>query len=261
MYSFSPISKIRFYTSYIWFKLVLFKDVKKGTARLYFAEIIWIINQFFLTKITLPNWFLTDYFVTKFGKFYIEPDLVSTIAISPAFEREDINYLLSLIRREVSKKKKILFLDIGANIGLYTIVVGNAFKDKIESIAFEPGTSYLSIPSYNLLKKNLAKNNLKNIKIFKMGIGSTNSKNINKDGFTSKTLDNVLGVKFFAKYDHVFIKLDVDDYVVDALRGVLKCVESGKKTTLLVEDFVDPKCIKVLEKSGWTFLTMEQEFL
>lgn len=260
MYSFGLISKMRFYASYLWYKLVLFRDVKKGTTRIYVAELIWVINQFFLTKIALPDWFKTDYFVTKFGKFYIEPDLVSTIAISPAFEREDISYLMSLIRKEVVKKKKILFIDIGANIGLYSIIVGNAFKDKIKTIAFEPGTSYLSTPSYELLKKNIKKNNLTNITLHKIGIGSTNSKNPNKEGFYTKTLSAVIGKDYFRKFDTVFIKLDVDDYVVDALAGIQECVDSGKNTILLIEDFVDRKCIKILQKNHWQFISKRSTY-
>lgn len=260
MYSFSPISKMRFYMGYLWYKLVLFKDVKKGTARIYFAELIWVINQFFLTKMTLPDWLKTDYFVTTFGKFYIEPDLVSTIAVSPAFEREDISYLLKLMKEAIKQKKHILFIDIGANIGLYSVIVGNTFKNKVEIIAFEPGTSYLSVPSSDLLKKNIIKNNLKNIKMHKVGIGSTNSTNVNKEGFKTKTLSAVIGRDYFRKFDTVFIKLDVDDYVVDALLGIQECVDSGKNTILLIEDFVDKKCIKILTKNNWQFITKRSTY-
>lgn len=260
MYSYGSYSKFKFYIGYAYFKLTAFKEIKKGILRIYLAELIWALNQFFHTKMGLPGWFRTDYFITKFGKFYIEPDLVSTITISPAFEREDINYLLSLVRKELAEKKKILFIDIGANIGLYSVIIGNEFKNKISTVAFEPGTSYLSVPSIELLHKNILKNKLSNVKVYKIGIGSTNSKLPNKEGFYTKTLSEVLGKNYFRKFDRVFIKLDVDDYVVDALLGIQECVDSGQNATLLIEDFVDKKCIKTLTKNHWKFITKRSTY-
>ncbi len=253
MYHYSVISKIRFYFSYIVYKIILFKDVKKGLSRIYLAECIWFLNQFFLLDLKLPEWFKTNYFVTKFGKFYIEPDLLSTISISPAFEREDINYLLKLLGNEINSSKKVLFLDVGANMGLYSVIVGNAFRNKIDILAFEPGTSYLSVPSLTLLEKNLKVNKLLRVNMYPIGIGSENSKKNNKEGFKTKRLETIIGVSYFKKYDSVFIKVDVDDFAVDALKGIEDNVKCGKKVTLLVEDFVDPKTIPYMSKK-YSFL-------
>lgn len=248
IFSFNSLDKIKFYLSYVYYKLFAFREIKKGTLSIYTAELLWGMNQLFKTKFSMPKLFHKDYFETKFGKFYIEPDLVSTIAVSPAFEREDINYLCKQIKEKTKKGKKVLFIDIGANIGLYSVIIGRMFK-KVDIIAFEPGTSYLSVPSYNLLKRNILINNIKNIRIYKIGIGSKNSKTKNKEGFLTKTLDTVIGKKFFQKYDSVFIKLDVDDFVLDALKGIVASVENGNDTTLLVEDFVDKRSITFLNKN------------
>lgn len=253
-YKFNLVSKCFFYFSYLFYKLILFFECKVGRRRLYLAELIWTLNQFFGLHILLPNILKRDYFETKFGKFYIVPDLVSTIAISPAFERTDVNYLLKLVGKAVKKKKKILFVDIGANIGYYSVIVGKKFKKNIEIIAFEPSTSYLSLPSYDLLNNNIKLNHIKNIKIFKIGIGSKNTKQKNKAGFSTRTLDSVLGKNYFKKFDEVYIKLDVDDFAIDALKGIKECVNRGKNITLLVEDFVDKKTPDYLEKNSYVFL-------
>jgi len=247
---YNVLSKIKFYINYVFYRLIIILECKKGFLRIYLAESIWIINQIFKTHYKLPNLFATKYFETIFGKFSIPSDLVSTIEVSPAFEREDINYLIKLISAEVSKKNKILFVDIGANFGLYSVVIGNKFKRKnLDIIAFEPNTTYLNLPTYAYLKQNIKLNNLKKVKVHKIGIGSRNTKTPNKEGFTTRTLDTVLGINFFKKYDVVFIKLDVDDFVVDALKGIQNSVNNIKKTILLVEDFVDKKSIEYLSQN------------
>lgn len=260
-YKYSFLSRFNFFISYFFHKIIIFLECQKGTARIYLAELIWTTSQILKKEIYFPNLWKTDYFETKFGKFFIVPDLVSTIAISPAFERADVNYLLKLIRGEIKKKKKILFIDIGANIGLYSVIVGREFRrNRIDIVAFEPGTSYLSSSSLPLLKKNIQANKLTNLKLHQIGIGSIDSKKKNKDGFYTKTLDSVVGINFFKKYDTVFIKLDVDDFVVDALKGIQASVDQGGKIILLVEDFVDKKSIKYLEKNNYEFITKLSDY-
>jgi len=253
-YSFSVKSRFLFYISYLFYKSILFSECKSGKARIYLAEAIWLLNHFLNLHLKLPDYFKRNFFITKFGKFYVVPDLVSTIAISPAFERNDVNFLLKLISKSIKKNRKVLFVDIGANIGYYSVIVGNKFKKNITILAFEPSTSYLSLPSYELLKKNIQVNKIKNIKSYKIGVGSENSKKKNTAGFLTKTLDSVVGKNLFKKYDEVFIKLDVDDFAIDALKGIQACVENGKNVTLLVEDFVDKKTPSFLIDHNYNFV-------
>ena len=96
------------------------------------------------------------------------------------------NYLIDLLVRDFYKKepetiqwidnfkkeKKIIFWDIGSNIGLYSIYAAANIED-IEVISFEPSTSNLRI-----LSRNISINNLESkIKIFQVPLG------INKDNF------------------------------------------------------------------------------
>ena len=69
------------------------------------------------------------------------------------------------------KKKKIIFWDIGANVGLYSIYA--ALKhNNIEIVSFEPSTSNLRV-----LSRNISINNLENkIKIFTNPLSNKNNK-------------------------------------------------------------------------------------
>ncbi|MBI4824720.1 MAG: hypothetical protein HY805_10930 [Nitrospirae bacterium] len=77
--------------------------------------------------------------------------------VSPAFKRRDIDYLLELLSGLAGDGKRILFLDIGADLGTFAVTVGNAFKgyEGLHVLAFEPAAQ-----SYALLKDNIALNKL-----------------------------------------------------------------------------------------------------
>lgn len=247
-------SKVNFYIHYFGFKLLTIYEVKKGKLNIFGAEIIWLFNKAAKQKIKLPKFLNTDYIETKFGKFYLTPDLLSFITVSPAFERLDTDYLEKLIRNNL-KNNKVLVIDIGAYFGDYSVRLGNRFKKNknLYIYAFEPGTEYLSASTLSQLKKNIKINNIKNIRIFPMGIG-TNKKS-NEIGIRTKTLDSIIPLKDYKAYDKVFIKLDIDDFVIDGLLGIEKSVKKFKKTYLLVEDFVKPKeTLKYLNTHNYKFV-------
>lgn len=248
-------SKIKFYLSYFYFKLRIPFDVKVGWLTVLTAEIIWLLNNVFKTNFNLPNFLKRDYFETIFGKFYVTPDLVSLITVSPAFERLDTDFLDSLIQDSI-KKGKVLLVDIGAYFGDYSIRYANKYKKNknLSIYAFEPGTEYLSESTLDQLTKNIKLNNCKNIKVFKFGIGSRKEKN--KIGINVVPLDLVLTKEDFSQFDKVFIKLDIDDFVVDGLKGIQKSTEKFDEVILLVEDFVKPKeTFKFLKANNYKFIS------
>lgn len=250
-------NKLFFYLSYFYYKFFIFREVKKGRGTLYLAEIIWMIGRFIKPASNVnKNNFLT-YCETKFGKFHINPDLLTNIAVSPGFERLDINYLLKIMEKDVKAQNKILFIDIGAYFGLYTILIGNAFRryKKLDIISFEPGTEYLSFPTLDLLKMNISENHLKNVRLFALGLGSQNSKNADNRGIKTKKLDSIFESKFANKYDKVYIKLDVDGSEIDVLEGATEFISNTKNITLLIEDFVKfKKVTNYLKKNDFTFI-------
>ena len=82
--------------------------------------------------------FRTNIIKTKFGIFKIRPYTIDAIYASPAYERIDINYLFRTINKSIKAKRTLLFIDIGANIGKYTIMVAKKFENckNVKIIAF-----------------------------------------------------------------------------------------------------------------------------
>ena len=121
----------------IWFKDFIDRDFYK-TIKIPDKK----IEIKFFTPNYLTNW-LTNEFKTK------EPETISWIE---NFKEGD--------------NRKIIFWDIGANLGLYSIYASKIY-DNIEVVSFEPSTSNLRV-----LSRNISINDLHNkIKIFQLPLG------------------------------------------------------------------------------------------
>jgi len=257
--------------SYLCFKVLVFLDtifkiITKRSFLIYFKDFIEdsaykSINvldkeiKFFVPN-QLLNW-RVDTFFTK------EPETLEWI---DNFE----------------KKENLIFWDIGANIGLYSIY--NSIKNpKSTTIAFEPSSSNLRV-----LTRNISINNLeKNIKVISMPL--TNKKNIfqeMKEGqFIEGGAMNSFGEKFdfegkefqtTMKYNllgttmnyfienHIletpdYIKVDVDGIEHLILEGGDKFLNNQKVKSLSIEineNFKDQyeKVLDLMEKNKFRIL-------
>ena len=179
------------------------------------------------------------------------------------------NFLIHLLVRDFYKKepetiewidnfkkdKKIIFWDIGSNIGLYSIYAATKIEN-IEVISFEPSTSNLRI-----LSRNISINHLESkIKIFQIPLGihknnflefsegkfiegeSNNSidKNINFEGKEMKP-DNKYQI-FSTNIDEIIDNqiLDIPDYIKIDVDGVEHLILKGG-----IKLFKNPKILEI----------------
>lgn len=250
-YNYNFLSKIYFYFTYIYHIFLIPFECKKGTLTIFVVQIIWIARVITKWNIIPPKKFLSSEFVTKYGRYTIDPGLVNTIIISPAFEKLDLEIFLSLIKKELSSRKKVLVLDIGAHVGKYTVAIGNAFKDfdNIRIYAFEPDSQEFSKDSFFYLKKNIKANNINTVKLFNIGLGSRNTYKPNEIGIKTRRLDDMVNSRKLKQYDTVFMKIDVETDSKDVLIGAYKFMHSSSKIILLVEDYFHEDVIHYLKKN------------
>jgi FkbM family methyltransferase len=267
-------NRIAFYWNYFISKVFcIWFEVKKPKVTMFLYEMLYSSAKFLDYSAMLPSPFGTDTVVTKFGTFGIRPHTVDMSNCSPAFERKDVDYLLKLVDRLRRGGKKIIFFDIGADIGTYTITVGNRFRDcdNLHIMAFEPSPS-----SFALLKQNVALNGLGekvdafNIALFNednreldyhfnettpgsSGLRIAPGNGITQDKVFARTLDAVHPGVTDAS-DVLILKMDVEGVEREVLIGAQKTLDSGKDCYLLVEDFVDPDIIGFLENIGARFI-------
>jgi FkbM family methyltransferase len=149
-----------------------------------------------------------------------------------------------------------IFIDIGANIGIYSISLS---KIATKIYSFEP-----EINNYKAFKKNVERNKIKNILVYKKAVGSKNKRGLKlyissqDTGWHSlayKTSDNIQTVSGItldtfvdkSKISEVgLIKIDVEGLEKEVLIGSQKVIK--KFNPCIIIEFNKP----ILSKAGYT---------
>jgi len=277
-FRFAFSDKLAFYWSYFAYKVFgLWFEVKTPKLRMFLYEMLYSSAKLFNRASLLRSPFRVNLVETVFGKFIIRPNTVDLSNTSPAFERKDINYLLALIAELTRVSKKALFLDIGADIGTFSITVGVKFKSSgnVRVIAFEPAATSFAILRENIILNkledmtelfNFALYNRDNLELdFSFNIGAPGSSAIvagqpvSNTGYKieTRTLDSVLKDRI-SDYDALVFKIDVEGVEREVIKGsnniIQTAVSSGMDVYIMVEDFINPSIVTYLEKSGAEFL-------
>ena len=150
-------------------------------------------------------------------------------------EQLSIDYLLSNVNKDD------VFYDIGANLGYYTVTVAKRVR---EVISFEPYSR-----SYELLKRNVILNNLKNTKVYKLGIGEKTQKRLlwvpsknNQASFYEEASENkkdmiqetssIVSLDYFVEnFKELlpsWIKMDTEGYEYFIIKGAINILRDYK---------------------------------
>ena len=151
-FSFSIVSKAIFYISYFWYKILIPFEVKYPKFKMWVYEFIYSVAKIIDYKSNFKWFFKNNIIETKFGRFKIRPYTSDAANVSPAFERLDMNFLFNLV--ETFNNKKIIFLNIGADIRTYTVSILSKF-DSIKAYSFEPVEENFSFLCENIKLNNL----------------------------------------------------------------------------------------------------------
>ena len=134
-------------------------------------------------------------------------------------------------------------VDVGANIGYYTILLADKVGKAGKVYAFEPDKI-----SFEILKKNIKVNNLKNVMAVNAGVGSKNEiKKLYKSeenlgdhklyktplGYAASPLDEGEKIKIIKLDDFVkkpinFMKIDTQGWEPEVIIGAKKIIEKDK---------------------------------
>jgi len=167
-------------------------------------------------------------------------------------------------------KKRMTVLDIGANIGYYTLIAAKKVGRGGKVFAFEPEPS-----NYDLLCKNIKINKLHNVvpipkavsdsaNITKLYLSPVNraEHSFCKYRGTSATFVNVETIVLddFLKDKIDFIKMDIEGAEMEALKGMQNIIRNNKKLILITEfwpagiemrGFMPRRFLKTLLKLGF----------
>jgi len=220
-------------------------------------KLIGVLGEWCKPKVTRSKLLTFVYYYLLYGiRLKFLPDgncLVSYHGTEMTIQRESVNILWEVFRDQVyeqfySPKKGDTVIDIGANVGAFTVRAAKLVGDKGMVIAIEPEPRNLV-----LLQQNIKQNNLNNVKIVKKAIWDKPTKirlylsefsggHSIKENATAKNyieveadcLDNIISE---LELNHIdFIKLDVEGAELEALKGAEKtlaypglglCIEAG----------------------------------
>lgn len=268
--------RIAFLMGYIAHKTVLLpREVRSPRARLLSYEIVYSVCRL-LGRNPLPLRFLGIRRIDSiFGTFHVRPGTIDAACASPAFERPDVDLLLDELDHGVTAGREIVFVDVGADIGTYSVTVGNhlrATARTLRIVAFEPSSS-----SVALLRRNIDANDLAavtDVRNVALGDGSCTTATLTfdrdepgcsgldtsalrvregrvlREQVTVSTLDEELAD--LPELDLLVLKLDVEGFERAVLDGSRASVARAAETLLLVEDFVDRRIVDHLYADGWT---------
>jgi FkbM family methyltransferase len=178
---------------------------------------------------------------TRFGDFFwLNPDsfVDKSIIDHGVFEDEST----SLVKKIV--KKSGIVLDVGANIGYYSVLLSKLIGKHGVVYAFEPTRFYR-----NILAKNLIENKISNCVVVESGLSDkvqkldifitkssatihpTTEKLLGKEKISLTTLDRFVKENNIKKID--FIKIDVDGHEPAILKGGLNSIKKFRPKILL----------------------------
>jgi FkbM family methyltransferase len=207
----------------------------KAYGALQWKKHIW--SDWFNTCISKKN----IQFDTPFGfKLVARNYIANRMMMNGTFETEEVE----LIKKNLADAD--VFVDVGANIGLYTCIARSLGK---YVVAIEPQPQNLCC-----LYANLNNNNWQNTEVFPLGLsnkpdllmlygasGPSASLVSGWAGYSNRfkrvipvnTLDTLLGDRFLDK--KLFIKIDVEGAEYDVLRGALKTICISPRPTWFIE--------------------------
>lgn len=156
-----------------------------------------------------------------------------------------------IFKKELEDGIKVM--DIGANIGYYTLIVASIVGDSGKVYAVEPEPK-----NFEILKKNIELNSYKNVELYNMAIGDENGdgllvesgySNLHRVAKTSDyqkmsteririvTVDEFLGNRLID-----FIKMDVEGFEYYIIKGMTKTLNKNMPLKLFIE--VHPENIR-----------------
>ena len=175
-------------------------------------------------------------------------------------------------------KPGMVFFDVGANIGHFTVLAARRLEDAGMVCSFEP-----SQREFALLKANISLNSLNNVRLFRAAVSSAASltilkvfpsgdgafntlghpshtrsgtRNTSEERVECITLDSVIEE---SRFDHVeLLKIDVEGGEVDVLRGAGNLMKMEKSPVVICE--VGDETLAGFGETGNSLRTVFREF-
>ena len=216
-----------------------------------FRSVVWYLRCLLriATAVELPRWNVRMFFPAQrkgFGKFIF--------AFREYYEPE-----LTYLEKILSSRK--VFIDVGANFGVYTLVASRLVGETGRVLAFEP-----TAQSFKMLQRNIELNRFSNVRAFQVALAHRRSKawlhygwdpvgnwlgegplsSNEGEAVQTETLDKLLEENGIERVDA--IKIDVEGAEELVLSGAIRCLTT--QSPIVIFEF-NPACAARLDLSPW----------
>ena len=203
----------------------------------------------------------TDFVEIDGNKIFLDKNDSLCLSINGIYEEFETN----LIKKEIHSGDVVV--DIGANIGYYTLLFAKLVGEKGKVFAFEPDPT-----NFELLKKNVEINDYKNVILEQKALSDSHGKmmlSLNSENtaghhlnFKQENIDNSIEVdvlnfdQYFAKrkLDINFIKMDVEGAESNVIKGMTNTIKNSHNLKMIVE--YNPNAIHQMGLHPETFLDL-----
>jgi FkbM family methyltransferase len=236
-----------------------------GIGKLYPIK---VLHTFILSRIA------ARFAVVNRNKMFLDPGDAMRLSITGIYEP----FETSILKKQI--KKGDIVLDIGANIGYYTLLFSKLVGNRGGVYAFEPDPG-----SFALLKKNVEINECRNVVLLQKAVASRNGKiklYLSKDNsMDHRIYDSHDDRKFleieaiklddYFKNDDIkinFIKMDIQGSEGGGIKGMLNLLKKNTTVKMFTEFWpsglkragTDPKdYLTLLSKQGFKFFDVNDE--
>ena len=204
-----------------------------------------LIKYSIIRKIMFSLWkhFTPEFVMTEGHKIYLDPKDSLGLSLDPNYEPQETQLLKKII------KKNSTVIDIGANIGYFTLLLAKLVGPDGKVFSFEPDPN-----NFSILEKNVKINGYSNVILTQKAISDKTettklylckySNGMHRiyqseicEGHveieSSKLDDFFENVKFNGNID--FIKIDTEGSEVKVIRGIKNIINMNKDVKILVE--------------------------
>ena len=181
-----------------------------------------------------------EFVIIDGDKIFLDEKDSLLLSINKIYEKNETNFVKD------SVNKGDIVIDIGANIGYYTLMFAKLVGDTGKIYAFEPDPK-----NFSILEKNIQVNGYNNIILEKKAVSNKLGKSTlymseNSAGSSMHKPNNVVDQIYvdlitLDNYFEVntitpdFIKIDIEGYELNALKGMESILQSSDKTKIMIE--------------------------
>ena len=193
-------------------------------------------------------------------KVLFNKDIISAnIFVNGVYEKDLLDFIIDLTGKFGPLKKQSV-LDIGSNIGNHSLYFSKYFKTVY---SFEAHPKIFSVSKLNISE-------IKNIKLFNLGLGNTNKNSIiyeNQFNLGGSSVVNKVGKRIkikLKKLDSIknlknlrLIKIDVEDFELEVLKGSINTLKKFKPIVAFESWSNHEPKISLLKKLGYTIYIVD----